>query len=162
MFSEFLDRDIAEIYWKVKKFFYSIVFLDQPCYDPTMPILIVEPSPVVGNVLKLLCRRYSEQSCLACHDFDEADVDWVTKQEGKVACLIGGAALRGEGKRFLPLVSDTAPWQKMPKLVVVPHDATAEELSNWQRLPMLKLLVRPFAPDDFYAMTDSMIKGLKK
>lgn len=123
--------------------------------------MIVEPSPVVANVIKLLCRRYPEHACLICHDFDEVDPEWVKKQSGKVACVIGGNSFRGEGKRFLPLVSDATPWQLMPKLLVVPHDATAEELSNWQRLPVLKLLVRPFAPDDFYALADSMVKGVK-
>lgn len=126
-----------------------------------MPILIVEPSPLVSNVLKLLCRRYSQHSCLGCQDFDEVDSDWVKKQSGKVMCIIGGGALRGEGKRFLPLVSDASPWQLMPKMLIVPHDATAEELSSWQRLPMLKILVRPFAQDDFYGLADPMVKGLK-
>lgn len=89
------------------------------------------------------------------------DADWLKKQSGKVVCVVGGRALRGDGKRFLPLISDATPWQQMPKLLVVPHDATAEELSSWQRLPMLKLLVRPFAPDDFYALLDPMVKGVK-
>lgn len=126
-----------------------------------MPILIIEPSPLVSNVLKLLCRRYAQHPCLVCHGFDEIDADWVKKQEGKIACMIGGRSLRGDGKKFLPLVSDATPWQQMPKLLIVPHDATAEELSSWQRLPMLKILVRPFAPDDFYAMADPVMKGLK-
>lgn len=126
-----------------------------------MPILIVEPSPLVSNVLKLLCRRYSQHPCLSCQDFDEVDTDWIKKQSDKVVCMIGGGALRGEGKRFLPLISDGTPWQQMSKILIVPHDATAEELSNWQRLPMLKILVRPFAPDDFYALTDPIVKGLK-
>ncbi len=126
-----------------------------------MSILIVEPSPLVSNVLKLLCRRYSRHPCLNCQDFDEVDSDWIKKQSDKVICMIGGGSLRGEGKRFIPLVSDATPWQQMPKLLVVPHDATAEELSNWQCLPMLRILVRPFAPDDFYALADPMVKGLK-
>lgn len=129
--------------------------------NSVMSILIVEPSPLVSNVLKLLCRRYSQHSCLSCQDFDEVDPDWVKKQTGKVMCVIGGGALRGDGKRFLPLVSDATPWQQMPKILIVPHDATAEELSSWQRLPMLKILVRPFAPDDFYALADPIVKGLK-
>lgn len=127
----------------------------------SMAILILEPSPVVCNVLKLLCRRYPRHSAVVCHDFDDVDAEWLKKQSGKIACVIGGAALRGEGKRFLPLVSDATPWHQMPKFLIVPHDATAEELSNWQRLPVLKLLVRPFAPDDFYALADPVMKGLK-
>lgn len=126
-----------------------------------MPILIVDPSPVVANVLKLLCGRYPQHPTLICQDFDEVDADWVKKQGGQAICVIGGKALRGEGKRFLPLISDATPWQQMPKLLVVPHDATAEELSNWQRLPLVKWVVRPFAPDDFYAMVDPMVKGMK-
>lgn len=127
-----------------------------------MPILIIEPSPLVSNVIKLLCRRYSQHPCLNCHDFDEVDADWAKKQSGKIICMIGGAALRGDGKRFLPMVSDAAPWQQIPKLLIVPHDATAGELSSWQRLPMLKILARPFAPDDFYALADSMVNVLKR
>lgn len=126
-----------------------------------MSILIVEPSPIVANVLKLLCRRYSQCTCLICQDFDDVDAEWLKKQKGKVMCVIGGGALRSDGKRFLPLISDATPWQQMPKLLVVPHDATAEELSSWQRLPMLKFLVRPFTPDDFYALADPMIKEVK-
>lgn len=126
-----------------------------------MSILIIEPSPLVSNVIKLLCRRYPQHPCLSCQDFDEVDSDWIKKQSGKVICIIGGGALRGEGKRFLPMVSDATPWQHMPKLLIVPHDATASELSSWQRLPMLKILARPFAPDDLYALTDPIVNGLK-
>jgi hypothetical protein len=126
-----------------------------------MSIVIVEPLPLVNNILKLLCGRYQRQSVVTCQDFDEVDTDWLKKTQGKMMCVVGGAALRGDGKRFLPMMSDAAPWQHMPKLVVVPHDATAGELSSWQRLSMAKLILRPFAPEDFYALADPMVKGLK-
>lgn len=126
-----------------------------------MPIVVVEPLPLVSNILKLLCGRYQRHPVVTCHDFDEVDSDWLKKSRGKIACVIGGGALRGDGKRFLPLISDAQPWYEMPKLLVVPHDATAEELASWHRLPMSKVMVRPFAPDDFYALADPMVKGLK-
>ncbi|PIR21442.1 MAG: hypothetical protein COV45_01460 [Deltaproteobacteria bacterium CG11_big_fil_rev_8_21_14_0_20_47_16] len=126
-----------------------------------MPIVVVEPLPLVSNIFKLLCGRYQRQPVVACQDFDEVDSEWLKKTQKKIMCIIGGSALRGDGKRFLPLISDSDLWQTIPKLVVVPHDATAEELANWQRLPMAKLMVRPFAPDDFYALVDPMVKGLK-
>lgn len=122
-----------------------------------MGILIIEPSPLTGNVFRMLCQKWPQKRSYVSGDFEDIDTEWLEKQD-KLSCVVGGGALRGEGKRFLALLSDVQPWQKLPKLIVVPHDVTAEELSTWQRLPNCKLLSRPFAPDDFYSLLSPMVK----
>lgn len=121
-----------------------------------MSFLIIDPSPLSNNVYRLLCRRWEQMPCLSCDTLDEIDPDWLKRQNQLVA-VIGGGALRGDGKRFLTTLAETAPWQQMAKVIVVPHDATPDELSSWQQLPNLKLLARPFAPDDFYAIVSPML-----
>lgn len=131
---------------------------DVSCDAVRMRLLVVDPSPLVRNVYRLLLQQYApEASVVACESL--LDLSHIDGGDAFAACIIGSKAIAGEeGERCRALLTDASPWATLPKLVVTMGRAS-EQGSGQLKLPHSTRLERPFTPEAFAACLDEVIDG---
>lgn len=112
-----------------------------------MHVLIVEPSPLVHNVYRLLLAVLDPAvKVVALERMEEIQV--IANDRRFDLAIIGSAALAGKAAQYRALLTDITRWAELPKLVVALARSNGRDRA-WEHLPNARILARPFRPQQF-------------